>query len=115
MLELLRMKQPRASLTGPELNPRPISLSPEARNLWVAFADECERELAAGQKLEPVRAFANKLAEQALRLAAVLELVANPDAAEISADTLARLAPLARYSAGELGRPPCRERRGKKG
>src|SRR3546814_19743342 len=67
MLELLRMKQPRASLTGPELNPRPISLSPEARNLWVAFADECERELAAGQKLEPVRAFANKLAAQALR------------------------------------------------
>src|SRR3546814_10922491 len=110
MLELLRMKQPRASLTGPELNPRPISLSPEARNLWVAFADECERELAAGQKLEPVRAFANKLAEQALRLAAVLELVDNPDAAEISADTFARVATLARYYAGEIGRASCRER-----
>src|SRR3546814_17274085 len=43
MLELLRMKQPRASLTGPELNPRPISLSPEARNLWVAFRSEERR------------------------------------------------------------------------
>src|SRR3546814_19546749 len=101
MLELLRMKQPRASLTGPELNPRPISLSPEARNLWVAFADECERELAAGQKLEPVRAFANTLAEQAMRLAAVLEMVDNPDASENRADTVARVATLTRYSAME--------------
>src|SRR3546814_13678811 len=93
MLELLRMKQPRASLTGPALNPRPLSLSPEARNLWVAFADECERELAAGQQLEHVRAFANNIAEQALHLAAVVELVDNPDAADTSSATSPRPPP----------------------
>lgn len=101
MLNLLRKEQRRASAANPELNPPPIQLSPEAHKLWIAFADECETELAVGQRLEPVRAFANKLAEQALRLAAVLELMDNPAATEIHAATFERAATLARYYAGE--------------
>lgn len=101
LLKLLRMKQRRSGLTDPELDPRQIQLSAAARKLWAAFADECESELAAGQRLEPVRAFANKLAEHALRLSAVLELVDNPAATEISTATFERAMTLARYYAGE--------------
>ncbi|MFN4357010.1 YfjI family protein [Sphingopyxis alaskensis] len=101
LLKLLKMKQRRASPANPELNPRPIPLSAAARDLWLVFANECESELAAEQRLEPVRAFANKLAEHALRIAAVLELVDNPSATEISAEAFTRAATLSRYYAGE--------------
>lgn len=101
LLKLLRKPQRRATLENPELNPLPLQLSAKARKLWAAFADECERDLAAGERLEPVRAFANKLAENALRIAAVLELVDNPDAKEISVDAFDRAVTIARYYAGE--------------
>lgn len=96
LLRLLKMKQPRVGIANPELNPRQIQLSGEARKLWAACADECERELAPAQRLEPVRAFANKLPEHALRIAGVLTIIESPAAEEISADTLARGVTLAR-------------------
>ena len=48
------------------------------------FADHVERELAPNGALETVRGLANKLPEHAARLAAVLTLVRNVDAGEIS-------------------------------
>jgi hypothetical protein len=98
ILKLLR--KPQRRVEG-KLDPRPISLSPEAVKKWVMFADECERDLGPGQRLEPVLAFANKLSEQALRMAGVLELVENPNATEVSLDSFERAVTLARYYAGE--------------
>ncbi len=101
LLKLLRQPQQRAGIHNPELRPRPIVLSQGARNAWIALADQCERDLAAGQRLEPIRGFANKLPEHALRIAAVLELVDNPNAKEISAATFKRAETIASYYADE--------------
>jgi len=101
MLKLLRKEQRRVGPGNPELNPPSLSLSTDARKIWVAFADECERDLAAGKRLEPVGAFGSKLPEQALRIAGVLELVDSHGATEISAGTFKRAVVLARYYASE--------------
>lgn len=101
LLRLLNRQQRRASPSDPALDPLPISLSANAVDLWISFADECERELGSDGRLEPVRGFGNKLPEHALRMAAVLELVDNPAASEVSAGTFDRAVTLARYYAGE--------------
>lgn len=101
LLNALKRPQRRASPSNPELRPREIRLSSGAQALWRKFADECEKELGDGQRLEPIRGFANKLAEHALRIVAVLELVENLDATAIAASTMERAIIIARYYAGE--------------
>lgn len=101
ILQLLRHKQRRAGPGNPELQPRSISLSAEARRRWITFADEFERELAEGGRCEPIRGFANKVPEHALRIAAVFELMDNVEAAFISDDAMGRGIAIARYYAGE--------------
>lgn len=101
MLRLLRKLQKRASPSNPELDPIPLDLNVDAKKKWAAFADECERELAPGGRSEPIKGFANKAAEQALRIAGVLELVDNPAAVKVSAGTLTRAIELTRYYIGE--------------
>jgi hypothetical protein len=87
-----------------ELAPRGIGLSPEARSLWVKFVNHIEHEIAVGGELEPIRGFANKLAEHAARLAAVLALVENLDAGEITAAEIEAGIALAEYYASEAMR-----------
>ncbi|HZV09983.1 MAG TPA: YfjI family protein, partial [Novosphingobium sp.] len=101
MLGLLRHPQPRAGPSDATLLPRSIHLTEPAVEKWKAFADECERELATGGRLEPIKAFGNKLPEHALRIAAVLKLFDDAKAAEISVDTLGQAVILARYYAEE--------------
>lgn len=101
LLKLLRMKQPRAGPCNPELRPRQIKLSGSARKLWEQFADECERELGPNGAYEPIQAFASKLGEHALRLAAVLQVLEKPTSTQVSAATFRRAANLARYYAKE--------------
>ena len=100
MLKLL-LKKPRLVGSGAELDPRPLQLSAAARKLWIAFADECERDLGPGGRLDSVRAFGGKLAEHALRIAAVLQVFDRPDASEISAEVFGRAVALARFYASE--------------
>lgn len=66
-----------------ELDPRALSLSREAKQLWVAFHDHVEEQLVDGEPLEGVRGFGNKAAEHAARLAGVLMLVEDVEAKEI--------------------------------
>lgn len=66
-----------------ELDPRALSLSREAKRLWVDFHDHVEGQLGEGAALEGVRGFGNKAAEHAARLAGVLTLVENVEAKEI--------------------------------
>ena len=69
--------------TRNELDPRHLSLSPEAKKVWVEFHDEVESLSFDGQKYSPVKGFAAKSAEHALRLAGILTLVENFKALEI--------------------------------
>ncbi len=84
-----------------ELRPRVIGLSPTARELWIRYADHVEGHLGAGGEYESIRGFANKLAEHAARLAAVIALVGDLDLEELSEHQLARGIELATFYAEE--------------
>jgi hypothetical protein len=62
-----------------ELKPRDLSLSPEAKNLWIQFHDSIDREIPKGQRLYAIRRFASKVPEHVLRMAGVLFLIEYPD------------------------------------
>jgi hypothetical protein len=68
-----------------ELEPRPLPLTPEARRLLISFGNYIEKAIAQDGPLQPVRGLANKLAEHAARLAAVLSVVRDLDTAAITA------------------------------
>jgi hypothetical protein len=73
-----------------DLITRKMSLSPEAKILWVEFHDEVEKELAPNGKFRVILNFANKLAEIALRIAGLFEFIENHGAVTISRDTLSK-------------------------
>lgn len=81
--------------------PRVIPLSPDARALWISFADSVEKDLRPGGKMETIAGLANKLPEHAARLAAILALVENPDAGEVSGNHLAAGIELVKHYAAE--------------
>lgn len=67
-----------------ELKPRDISLTRQAKRLWIEFHDENESELALGKAFESIRGFANKAPEHAARLAGVMALFENIESYEIT-------------------------------
>lgn len=87
--------------TNNSLDPRRVCFDARAAASWLRLADTIERKLGPGGEYEPVRGFGNKLAEHVARIAGVLALADDPDAAEIGADALARAATLGDYFAGE--------------
>lgn len=56
------------------LTPVMLSLSPEAKQKWVAYHDAIESELASGGELYDVRDVASKSADNAARLAALFQI-----------------------------------------
>jgi len=80
---------------------RDISLSGDARALWIAFADSVEQDLKSGGVMEPIAGLANKLPEHAARLAAVLSLIENSTAYEVSGAHLAAGIELVKHYAAE--------------
>jgi hypothetical protein len=101
LAEILEIPLPLAPGKTNELNPRRLSMSPEARVLWIAFVDKIELDVRPGGALEPVRGLANKLPEHAARLASVLALVDNVDAGEISSEYIQAGIVLAQHYAAE--------------
>jgi hypothetical protein len=81
-----------------------VRLSDEARALWVEFYDAIEIEQGSDRALcdGRVKPWASKAAEHALRLAAVIELAANPDATLVSAETMEGAIEVASYYLGEF-------------
>jgi hypothetical protein len=84
LLDILELSLPVETNGKNTLVPRALPLSAEARRLLIGFYDHVERRVASGGELEPVRGLANKLPEHAARLAAVLTLVRDINAAEIA-------------------------------
>jgi hypothetical protein len=87
-----------------ELLPRPLELSPAAKEIWVLFHDEIDHALRQDGTLRGVRRTANKAAEQALRIAGVLTLIENFDAGDISLDAIERAIELTRFYLDEAMR-----------
>ncbi len=78
-----------------------LHLTAEARAMYVAFCNAIEIELLPHASLEQVKAFANKLADNAARIAGTLALIADPNASGIDAATLGNAINLARYYLAE--------------
>lgn len=101
MLDILETPLPLAKGKHNELDPHSLPLTPEARRLWVAFADHVEEAIAPSGTLEPVKGIANKLPEHAARLAAVLALVNDIHAATVGANAMLAGIALAEHYAVE--------------
>jgi hypothetical protein len=85
LLGILERPMPLAPGAQNELAPRRLSLSADARLLWIGFADRIGVRLGVGGEFEPIRGLANKLPEHAARIAAVLTLVHDIEAGEVAA------------------------------
>jgi len=101
LLTILEMKPKLVAGKPNELEPRKLVLSDGARRIWTAFSDYIERAIAPNGDLARVRGLANKLAEHAARLAAVLTLVRDIDAGEITGEEIAAGIELAQHYGDE--------------
>jgi hypothetical protein len=101
ILSILEMPLPLALEKKNELIPRPLPLSPEARKLWINYANHIEEKIRHGGELDPVRGLANKIPEHATRLAAVLNFFDNPTIGEIDGESMEAGIALADHYAAE--------------
>ncbi len=99
--EIQQRQAPLAMGTSNILDPRTLRLSAEASTLWKSFADHVEGQIGPRGALEPVIGLANKAPEHAARLAAVLTLVDDPSANEVSQEFMAHGIALAQHYLGE--------------
>lgn len=102
--EILDIPLPMKEGKPNELEPRKLVFDADAARIWTGFADEVERNMAAGGRWEQIRGFANKLPEHAARLAGVLALVNNIRVQTVGRDFLYAGITLASYYAGEAQR-----------
>lgn len=89
---------------GTGLDPLPLPLAPDARDMLVKFHDAVEAELAPGGSLSMLKPFASKMAEHAGRLAAVLAAFGNPEVGEVDAVAMSNGIELVRHYASEMKR-----------
>lgn len=87
-----------------ELDPPTLQLSSTARQVLTEFAKAIETAQAPGNVFEDVRAFASKAAEHAARIAAVLTIYRDPDAASVTGEIMAGAVEIARFYANEAKR-----------
>jgi hypothetical protein len=87
-----------------ELQPRHLTLSPEAKRVWVAIHDAIEGDQRDGGEFACIRAWASKAPAQSLRIAGVLTLIEDPDAGVIQPETIDRAAVLTQHYLREAAR-----------
>ena len=98
----VRWKDENDRTMGVELDA--LAFTPEARALYVDFANAIEGELGPKASLAIAKAFASKLPENAARIAGTIRLIADPHASQIDAATLADAIIIAKYYLGEAVR-----------
>ena len=74
---------------GSELNPAVCEMEPMAEALWIEFYNAVELAQAEGRELAGARAFASKAAEQAARIAAVIDMVGKPGTLKVTEASMA--------------------------
>ncbi len=94
---ILRTPKPTDENYPQELRPRQLLLSVQAKELLWQFYETVEAQQAAGGKLDSLTAFASKSPEQAARIAGVLALWSDLNAAAVNATTMANAITLADY------------------
>jgi hypothetical protein len=87
-----------------ELQPRTLTLAPEARALLVAFSDAIEAAQAPGGDLAHITGTASKAAEQAGRIAGVLTLWRDLQAPAVEARDMADAIDLTQFYLSEASR-----------
>lgn len=86
------------------LEPRRLELTPGAIRTGILFSNEIERQLGAEGGLRPISGFAAKATEHATRLAGVLTLVEDLEAAAVTDDAMERGIALVRHYLTEITR-----------
>ena len=97
MGSMLRLERDTVVGKPNELDPPIIGLEADAKELWVNFYNQIELQLGKGSALEAIRGFGSKIAEQALRLAATIQLYHCPASANISLDAIQQGIALAEF------------------
>ncbi len=100
MLALLRRDLP-YDQEQDGLKPPPLLITGTTRAKWIEFSDHVEQLLRPSGEFQEISGFANKLAEHAARIAAVLQVFHAPDAEEMDLDHLRRGIELAEFYASE--------------
>jgi Protein of unknown function (DUF3987) len=78
--------------------------SPRYRELWIAFHDTVERSMRPDGPLAALRDVAGKAAEQAGRIAGVLQIIDDVSASAVEADAMTRGCELATWYLDEAAR-----------
>ena len=100
---MLLTREPTTAPDAPDvLDPPAMTLTPDARDLWVQFHDAVEYDLGPSGALHSIRAFGAKIGEHAGRLAAVLTVYGNPDAMHVDAQSMACGIALTQHYAAEM-------------
>ena len=71
-----------------ELKPRTLTLSPDAKSLWVRFHNSVDEESATGGKLYEIQGIASKMPENAICLAGILTLSFHPTSGQIDRQSM---------------------------
>jgi hypothetical protein len=87
-----------------ELEPRTLSLTPDAKRRWIAIHDLIEADMADAGASSSVRAWASKAPAQILRIAGVLTLIERLDSGVIHTDHVDRAAILVNHHLSEAVR-----------
>lgn len=103
MTEILEAPLPMDEETR-ELEPRTLELTADARSLLIGFADTVEGRQARGGDLHHITGTASKIAEQAARIAGVLTLWTDLDAATVRGQVMADAIELAQFYLAEAAR-----------
>jgi hypothetical protein len=101
LLSTLRRPMPLVTGTNNELSPPVMKLSANARKMAIGFYDDTEDKQKANREFAPISGLASKLMEISIRLAAVLTLVDDIEAHEVSEAHMAAGVVLAQFYAGE--------------
>jgi hypothetical protein len=104
LLALLERPWPLAEGTRNELTPRVLTMTQPAEMTWRDFYNDIEERMGPTADLHPIRDFAGKAAEHAARIAAVITIVEDANATEISVDAMNGAVSLARWYVGEAVR-----------
>lgn len=102
MRALLDASPPLREGTRNELQPRTLTLTPDAMANWVEFKDAIERAMLG--EYVGIHAWASKGGSQVARIAGVLTVVENPDARVIDLQAVERASTLVLYHLDEAAR-----------
>ncbi|MDY0872649.1 DUF3987 domain-containing protein [Dongia rigui] len=78
-----------------------LTMSPQAKEIAIKFHDANEAQRAPGGAFDDILEFSARCTENAARIAAIIELVGNPDAMEVSGQSMQRSVELMEYYRAE--------------